>query len=350
MNSKWLGKLLGLALAIAGSAAWAQAGELYDAVVTEKTSISNPAKAIKAAEGQWLAFSLPALEGTHSPCCWKGRWNSKSTGIGKVGCSLETSHQSFGTRSDSPLTDNVIVYNEIRDGRVHSLRVVGEQCPVNGNGAQVIWLGEVDDKAGLDWLESVARSESTDSDGGSALYALALHRSAQAGKRLYSLAKDTDNDFSQEAIFWLGDARGKEGFKLLKQLLAELPNGNRRREINFALSQNNMPEAAGLLFEISKTDRDPEQRGEAMFWLAEEYPQKAQLWLLEVIKTEQDEEVLEQAVFAISQLPGGSGDKILLDLARDDQAPRTVRRQALFWLANSDNDSSVAALTELLTR
>ncbi len=87
-----------------------------------------------------------------------------------------------------------------------------------------------------------------------------------------------------------------------------------------------------------------------MFWLAQEYPQQAQGWLLEVIKTEQDEDVLEQAVFAISQLPDDSGDKILLDLARDDQTPREVRRQALFWLANSDNDSSVAALAELLTR
>ena len=208
------------------------------------------------------------------------------------------------------------------------------------------WIGAVDDKAGLDWLENAARSDSVDS----ALYAFALHRSPEAGKRLYSLAKETEGEFSQEAIFWLGEARGKEGFKLLKQLLAELPMGERRREIVFALSQNNTPEAAELLFEISKTDPDPEQRGQAMFWLAEEYPQQAQPWLLEVINSEQDEDVLEQAVFAISQLPGTSGDQLLIDLAKNNQAPRTVRRQAIFWLANSDNDSSVAALTELLTR
>ena len=87
-----------------------------------------------------------------------------------------------------------------------------------------------------------------------------------------------------------------------------------------------------------------------MFWLAEEYPQRAQGWLLEVVRTEQDEDVLEQAVFAISQLPDGAGDQVLLELAKNDQVPRTVRRQAIFWLAQSDNDSSVAALTELLTR
>lgn len=342
MKTKWLG----VALVVIAGHAWAQVGELYDADVTDKTSITDPARVMKAAEGQWLAFNLPVLEGTRSPCCWKGKWNR----TGDVGCSLERGHQSYGTRSDSALADNVIVYSEIRDGRVHSLRVVGEQCPVEGNGAQVTWIGSVNNAAGLDWLEAVARSDTRDSAGGSALFAFAMHRSVDAGKRLYTLALETDGDLSGEAIFWLGESRGEEGFKLLKRLLAELPRGDRRREINFALSQNNTPEAAELLFEISTSDTDPEQRGNAMFWLAEEYPQRAQPWLLEVIDTERDEDVLEQAVFAISQLPGDNGSQMLLDLARNNQTPRRVRRQALFWLAQSDDDKTVAALTELLTR
>ena len=342
MKTKWLA----IAVVALSGHAWAQVGGLYDADVTEKTSITDPARVVKAVEGHWLAFSLPVLDGTRSPCCWKGKWN----GTGEAGCSLERGHESYGTRSDSPLTDNLNVYAEIRDGQVHNLRVVGEQCPVEGNGAQVTWIGNVDNTAGLDWLEAVARSDEGDSVSGSALYAFALHRNKEAGKRLYTLAKEVDGDLSGEAIFWLGDARGEQGFSLLKRLLAELPRGDRRREINFALAQNNTPEAAELLFEISKSDPDPEQRGEAMFWLAQEYPQRAKDWLLQVINREQDEDVLEQAVFAISQLPADMGDQMLLDLAKNDQAPRAVRRQALFWLANSDNDSSVAALTELLTR
>lgn len=343
MKIKWLS----LSLVILAGNSWAQTGELqvgelYNAEVTGNTSVTNPAKAMKAAEGQWLAFSLPVQDGTHSPCCWKGKWN----GTGEAGCSLESKHQSYGTRSDSPLTETVIVFSEIRDGNVLDLRVVGESCPVDANGARVTWIGSVDDSAGLDWLEAVARSGQDDS----ALYALALHQNSRAGQRLYSLAKETEGDLSEEAIFWLGESRGKEGFKVLRQLLAELPRGDERRAINFALAQNDTPEAAELLFEISKSDSDPEQRGEAMFWLAEEYPQQAKDWLLKVIDTEQDEDVLEQAVFAISQLPDGEGDQVLLALAKNDQVPRVVRRQAIFWLAQSDNDSSVAALTELLTR
>jgi hypothetical protein len=342
MKTRWLS----LALVILSGHAWAQTGELYNAGVTVNTAVTNPAEAIASAEGQWLAFSLPAQAGTRSPCCWKGKWN----GMGEAGCSLEQRHQSYGTRSDSPLAENVIVFSQIRDTKVHDLRVVGEACPVDAGGAQVTWIGNVEDTAALDWLENTARSSRDESVGGSALFAIALHRSPAAGQRLYSLAKDTKSDLSTEAIFWLGDSRGEQGFKLLKQLLAELPKGDTRREINFALAQNNTPQAAKLLFEISKADGDPEQRGQAMFWLAEAYPREAQGWLLEVVETEKNEEVLEQAVFAISQLPDGTGDQVLLEIAGNSQAPRALRRQAIFWLAQSDNDSSVAALTELLTR
>lgn len=342
MKTKWLS----LTLLMLSSYSWAQVGELFNAEVTVDTSVTNPAKAMKEAEGHWLAFSLPARSGTRSPCCWKGKWN----GMGQAGCVLETRNQSYGTRSDSPLAEHLIIFSQVRDGQVKSIRVVGESCPVDGDGAQVNWIGAVDTSDGLDWLERVARSDRDDSMGGSALFALALHRSPDAGQRLYSLAQEVDGDLAEEAIFWLGESRGEQGFRILKKLLAELPVGDERRAINFALSQNNTSGAADLLFEISKSDSDPEQRGEAMFWLAEGYPQKAQAWLFEVLETEQNEDVLEQAVFAISQLPGGAGDQALLELAQNNQVSRAVRRQAIFWLAQSDNDSSVAALTELLTR
>lgn len=342
MKTKWLS----LTLLMLSSYSWAQVGGLFNAEVSGDTTVSNPAKVMKAAEGQWLAFSLPALAGTRSPCCWQGKWN----GTGEAGCSLQTSHQSYGTRSDSPLAENVIVFSQLRDGQVQSIRVVGESCPVDAGGARVTWIGSVDETEGLDWLEAVARLDQDDSVGGSILFALALHRSPEAGHRLYSLARNVEADLSEEAIFWLGESRGEQGFRLLKKLLAELPEGDERRAINFALAQNNTDEAAALLFEISKSDSDSEQRGEAMFWLAEGYPQKAQGWLFEVLETEQDEDVLEHAVFAVSQLPDGAGDKALLELAQNTKASRAVRRQAIFWLAQSDDDSSVAALTELLTR
>jgi len=243
-------KVTGLLLTLLTGTVWAQVGALTNAEVIEQTSITDPGKAVQTAQGKWIAFSMPVVEGTLSPCCWRGQWSN----FKDVGCSLEKQHESYGTSSDSPLTENVIAFARVTQGVVRSLRIVGEQCPVEGDGEKVTWLGSVDSTTSLNWLEAVARSDHGDSLSYSALYALAMHRSKDASERLYALAGET--------------------------------NG----------------------------------------------------------------ELAEEAVFAISQLPGETGTQMLLELARDQQKPREVRRQALFWLANSDDDQAVAALADLLTR
>lgn len=335
-------KNIGVVLLLVGSQAWAQVGELSNADITEKTSVDNPAKLMSSIDGEWIAFSIPAVEGTRSPCCWTGRWN----GMGEVGCDLASKNHSYGNRSDAPVDENVIVFSRIRNGGVDEMRVVGESCPVNAGGAAVTWLGEVDEGKTLNWLEQVARSE----DKQPALHALSVYRGTAPAKRLYQLAKERGSEISEDAVFWLGEARGEQGFEMLKRLMKELPHGDTRRKINFALAVNQTDVAADLLFSIAESDPDKQQRTDAMFWLSQEYPVPAEKWLTQIIETETDETVLEQAVFAISQLPDDSGDRILLSLAADPRVASGVRRQAIFWLANSDSDSSIAALTELLTQ
>lgn len=335
----------GLLLAFLSGSAWAQAGMLTNATVTEHTSVTDPAKAVSKFPDGWLAFSMPVVEGTRSPCCWQGNWTSER----EMGCGLQTEHHSYGTRHDSPLARDVIAYARVSDGNVRSVRIVGKDCPVDGGGAEVTWIGATNDAASLDWLDRVARSSQHDASD-SALYATALHASPEATKHLQDLATDEDSELSEEAVFWLGEARGISGYRALDALLGVLPRGDARRHINFALAHNESPEAFDRLVEISRNDADPEQRGNALFWLAEEYPVQAADLLLEALASEKDDEVLEQAVFAVSQLPASQGTRILLELAQDPEQPRGIRRQAMFWLAHSDDDEALAALEELLTR
>jgi hypothetical protein len=337
--------MTGLMLTILSGSVWAQAGMLTNATVTDRTSITDPAKAVSEFPDGWLAFSMPVIEGTHSPCCWQGIWTSER----EIGCSLQTDYHSYGTRHDSPLAQDVIAYARVSDGNVESVRIVGKDCPVDGGGAEVTWIGATDDTASLDWLDRVAKfSHHEASD--SALYATALHASPEATKHLQDLATDEDSELSEEAVFWLGEARGISGFRALDVLLDELPRGDARRHINFALAQNDSSDAYARLVDISRHDADPEQRGNALFWLAVEYPEQAEDLLLDALASEKDGDVVEQAVFAVSQLPGSQGTRILLGLAQDPGQPREIRRQAMFWLANSDDEEALAALEELLTR
>jgi hypothetical protein len=335
-----------LALLLATAPAWAQAVNLGNAEVTDRTSASGPAEVARNLDGSWLAFSIPALDGTASPCCWNGSWGRVEQGS----CSLESRPHGYGSYSDAPDTENLVVFAQVDHGEVLAMRVVGEQCPVDGEGAAVDWLGRVGDEAALDWLEAAARSGDSDSVRHSALYAMALHRDEAVTGRLAAMARDADSDLRQESVFWLGEARGEAGLAELKGLLEELPRGDLRRELNFAIARTGTQAALDLLARISRNDPDPEQRTGALFWLAQEYPEAARQIILEVLAVEQDHEVLEQAVFAVSQLPDDMAGPMLLALARDNGAPREVRRQALFWLAQSDDDETIAQLADLLTR
>jgi hypothetical protein len=49
---------------------------------------------------------------------------------------------------------------------------------------------------------------------------------------------------------------------------------------------------------------------------------------------------------ALHASPGATGRL----QAQDPDQPREIRRQAMFWLAHSDDDEGLAALEELLTR
>lgn len=318
---------------------------LVIALTGPASAATDPAETIRSSGDGWVAIEFPAIEGTASPCCWRGPLQ----GRGEFGCSLEQDHYSYGIASDAPPEDTIVAYARVREGEVAKLKVVGRQCPMDAGGESITRLGGTDDRAVLDWLEALARDGRQRDVSHPALWALALHASDSAGERLGSLAREANDELAEEAIFWLGEARGQAGYETLEDLLDQLPPGETRRHINFALSRNSSAEALTLLARIARDDRDPEQRGEALFWMAQEYPAAAQEYISEVIENEDDPEILEKAVFALSQLPPDTAGPALLDIAKDDSLPREARRQALFWLAHEGDEDSIAALTEMLT-
>lgn len=336
--------LLGASMLAIVSGLAAQPSELRNAHVVDQSNIEDPQAGIDEYKEGWIAFSVPALTGSKSPCCWKGAWD----GTGEAGCSLENEHQSYGTRSNSPLVENLVLYANLSDNVVTDLRMMGDHCPVDAAGKTITWLGSVDTDAGLDWLHEIVDESESDDIAHSALFALGWHGSRSATDRLEVIARSPAGNMAEQAVFWLGEARGEGGYTALNDLLEALPDGATRRSITFALAQNDTPAAVEKLEELAKFDHDRETRGLALFWLAEEYPERAEPVVLDVLKGTGNEDLVDEAVFALSQLPDDRSGPALLALAKDDSQSRHVRQQALFWLANSD-ESNVDALIDLLT-
>jgi hypothetical protein len=257
-----------------------QAAAIYNARINPVSPFTDPAQA--GSDG-WFAFSLAVPQDTRSPCCW----TSHRASFGETGCSLQARHESYGTRSSSPLTRMMVLYGRSAQGRIESLRAVGARCPVDAVGQELSWYGEVDEGAGLDWLTSLARSDNAGPVSESALHALAL----------------------------LGSSRALERLKA-----------------------------------IGANDEDPRRRGAALFWIGQEFPDQAPRILSETLEREQNAEALELVLLAVAELPDHRGGALLMDIARDGRRPRELRRQALFWLVHSGDDKDLAALTELLSR
>lgn len=326
--------------------AQAQVAGLVDADILHREALDDPAVAASEIGDGWFAFRYPAVEGTTTPCCWSSRWNRPMT----AGCSLEGTHQGFGTSSEAGIETTIMAYVRVEDGTVTRLRVAGAGCPMDAGGQAVTWIDETAPVETLDWLEGLAREGNEDRVGHPALWALALHANPGVTGRLRSLALEGDKNFSEEAVFWLGETRGQAGVEALQALLDELPTGETRRQVNVGLGMNESQAARDLLVRIAQDDRDREQRAEALFWLANAYPDSALEPILDTIRREPDDAVVEQAVFALSQLPDEVAGPALLALAKDSNLPREARRQALFWLAHEGDEESVALLTEMLTR
>jgi hypothetical protein len=212
-------------------------------------------------------------------------------GIGSGwGMTLDDDESSWGTRDGAPAiaVSQVEVYAGVRDGAIRRLRFASEGCPVQAGSRKVLWLDGVTPAASLALLESLA---------------------ARRGE-----AK-IDEDLSERALA--------------------------------GLAFHADPAAALALVHLAREGQDDELRAQSLFWLAQSRDPRAARWIREAIARDPAGEVREQGVFALSQLENSTHE--LLALLRES-ADRDVKRQAIFWLGQSDDPRATAEIERLLTR
>lgn len=105
-----------------------------------------------------------------------------------------------------------------------------------------------------------------------------------------------------------------------------------------------------LLALARRKDAPEESRKQAIFWLGQAAGDRATAGLTELADADDDQkEIRESAVFALSQLSEGGGVTSLIKLARSSKHG-DVRRNALFWLGQSNDPRALDLFEELLVR
>lgn len=295
------------------------------------------------APGNWIEYQAPLVARDGSPCCidWHGGKAARQ------GCSLDGRDWNFGIDADR--SDTVLRVFVRRGPRgPDRIRAVGASCPVDPGAARLSATSGIDAASAAGWIAAqVPNLEKRERD--SALAALAMHAGPAATDALVRLAApDSSSGVRREALFWLGEARGAEGVPVLRQTLAQETDPGLLRHTVLALGLSDAPAARTLLRDTARADRRSAVRGEALFWLAQDEDPQTETLARSALSGSQARDLREKAVFALSQLPAGRAIPALEELARDRGLDARTRRDALFWLAQQNDDEALAVFDELL--
>ncbi|HEY5810458.1 MAG TPA: HEAT repeat domain-containing protein [Povalibacter sp.] len=315
------------------------------------SALALPAVAgdLKLPRDGWAGWEVPAVDEAPAWCCqdWHG---SDAT---PRPCRLDSGHDGYGSR-DGATTDSIRVYARFDGGKIQRVRALSATCPVQTR-TDIQELGTVSADDSARWLAELARTKDVDAStqaavSRDALAALAIHRGDVAQDALAGIASnDPRRKNRKEAVFWLAHLRGLPGAKVATAIMFGDEDADVREHAAFAVSQSKSPDAAGDLIRLANTDADTGVRARAWFWLAKTESPATEGAIGSALRKESSDEVRQQAIFALSQLPEERATRALIAVAEDRSRPSEDRKQAVFWLAQSQANGAQAYLEKVLT-
>ena len=309
------------------------------------------------AEAGWVGYVAPAVVGRSLMCC--SDWGSSPRECS--GCRLEEKQEGVRSTTEGPKSvrleapAEIVVLYRIAQKQLEKIRVFSADCEIDFGGLPLIWLNDVKPAESLRWLGSVATGATADNREGrrladGAVMAIAHHQAPEADRFLETLAATSRPlELRKQVAFWMGTVRGRPGYESLRRLVREDTNEKFREHITFALSQNQEPDAILTLIQTAREDTSARVRGQALFWLAQKAGRRAAEAIAAAIDQDPETQVKKKAVFALHQLPKDEGVPLLIQVARNNKNP-IVRKEAMFWLGQSNGSRALEFFEEVLSK
>jgi HEAT repeat protein len=359
----WLGMMLLACAATAG----AQQPRLSNAKMESRSAaggLEKEVRAIVAAQNSpaWIAYGVPMIAGERCMCC--GNYND---GYVRGGCcnlegretavNITSSDRDAGSGSTVKLEgpQTLFVLFRVEQKQVQKIRTYSEDCQLDAGGLPFIWLSDVRPAESVALLTSFVKSADVESGsekriGNGALTAIVFQSDPAADRALESfIAADQPESLRRQTAFWLGSARGKPGFEILKRMARQDPSDRVRDQVTFALSQSKEPGAVDEMIRMAREDSSTHVRSQALFWLGQKAGKKAVGAINDAIENDPNTEIKKKAVFALTQLPHEEGVPMLIQVAKTNKNPE-VRKQAMFWLGQSKDPRALDFFEEVLKK
>ena len=239
---------------------------------------------------------------------------------------------------------------ETKSGALLDAAVLDPERSYDFSGAPVYWLGNLAVEESLAFIERLFRTGAESDVREKTVFLISCHAAPRAYDILKTAAlEDRDTKIRRSAVFWIGTSSDVRALAGLKDIFRKERNPDVREHVVFALSLRKEKEAVVELIRIAR-EENGDAREKAVFWLGQKASEESVKALKDIIQSPSGEDKLkEQAVFALSQLPREKGVPILLDIARTHKNPH-VRKQAIFWLGQSDDPAALKLFEEILLK
>jgi len=310
-----------------------------------------------ATSALWVGYAVKPVTGQQSICC--GNYND---GESCRKCALESgdARGAVNTKNEASKSSLLLeggrrltVLFRVQDKQLMRIKVATEDCVLDAGGLGFVWLTDVKLAQSVAFLREYVRDENLGghdrhSIGNEALMAMALHEGPEAQAALeFFITPAQPEELRKQAAFWLGVARGKEGFMALQRMAKNDPSSQVRGHVAFALSVSKEPAALEEMIRMAHDDESGHVRGQAIFWLAQKAGKRAVSAIDGAIANDPDTDVKKQAVFALSQLPKDEGVPKLIQVAENNRNPE-IRKQAMFWLGQSQDPRALSFFEKVL--
>jgi HEAT repeat protein len=309
-----------------------------------------------AANPMWVGYAVNAVAGQRTICC--GNYND---GESCRKCALENGNARDAVKNKNEANKSPVMLEggrrltvlfRVQDKQVLRVKAATEDCVLDAGGLGFIWLTDVKPAESVEFLGEYVRKSGTEkhSVGNEALMAIALHDGPEAQAAMESFTTPSQpEEIRKQAAFWLGVARGKDGFAVLQRMAKNDPSTEVRAHVAFALSISKEPAALEEMIRMAHEDESGHVRGQAIFWLAQNAGKRAVSTIDGAIANDPDTEVKKNAVFALSQLPKDEGVPKLIQVAENNRNPE-VRKQAMFWLGQSQDPRALSFFEKVLLK
>ena len=147
------------------------------------------------------------------------------------------------------------------------------------------------------------------------------------------------------AIVWFTGVKPEESVTYLAGLLGQ---ARRHSEVLAALAQHEAPNAVPALLKAAKENSSGKIRGDALFWMSQRAGEQLSAAIKASVENDPETDVKRKAVFALSQLPKDEGVPLLIELAKSNKNSE-VRKQAVFWLGQSNDPRAFQFIEQVLT-